>query len=125
MFGVKKYLMRKRQRIFILILSIKQNGDQMNARLLILHQIPISTPPSMECNCALVSLRQYLTKLENKILFLKPCIDNLHNSNSVFGFKICYFFRTVIPFQKDIFLPIFKKDKPWNQPIDALGLSLR
>ena len=27
----------------------------MNALLLILHGIPISTPPSMECNCAVVA----------------------------------------------------------------------
>ena len=32
----------------------KIKWDQMNALLLILHLIPISTPPSMECNSALV-----------------------------------------------------------------------
>ena len=57
-FGGQKHIfyLRKRQRIFILILSIKPNGDQMNALLLILHLIPISTPPSIDRNSALTEL---------------------------------------------------------------------
>ena len=43
----------QRQRIYILIVSIKPNGDQINALLLILHLIPISTPPSIDHNSAL------------------------------------------------------------------------
>ena len=53
----------RRQRNYVLILSnllssatyfrcLRSNGDQMNTQLLILHWIPISTPPSMECNSA-------------------------------------------------------------------------
>ena len=45
--------MWKRQRIFILILSIWSNGDQINDLLLILLLIPISTPPSIDHNSAL------------------------------------------------------------------------
>ena len=41
--------------IFILILSIRSNGDQMNALLLILHLIPISTPPTIDRNSALMA----------------------------------------------------------------------
>ena len=32
---------------------IRLGRDQMNTQLLILHCIPISTPPSMECNSAM------------------------------------------------------------------------
>ena len=53
-FGVKNIFFVKSHRIFILIFSIRSNGDQMNALLLILHLISISTPPSMEYNSALV-----------------------------------------------------------------------
>ena len=53
----------RRQRIYVLILSnllssatyfrcIRSNGDLVNPQLLILHWIPISTPPPMECNSA-------------------------------------------------------------------------
>ena len=43
--------------IIIVILSIRSNGDQMNNLLLILHFIPISTPPSIDHNSAVVSGR--------------------------------------------------------------------
>ena len=49
----KNIYLWKRQRILILILSIRSNGDQMNTQLLILHWIPISTPPYMDCNSAM------------------------------------------------------------------------
>ena len=53
-FWGKKYLFVKETKDFILILSIRSNGDHMNTRLLILHWIPISIPPSMECNFAVL-----------------------------------------------------------------------
>ena len=58
--GQKNICLWKRQRTFILILSIRSNGDHMNTQLLILHWIPIITPPSMECNCALVICGQHV-----------------------------------------------------------------
>ena len=76
--------MWKRHRIFILILSIRSNGDQMNVLLLILHWIPISTLPSMECNSALVKdvklqnilLTDIGISLKNIILHMKQKIKN-------------------------------------------------
>ena len=52
----KIFFLWKRQRICILILSIRSNGDQMNTLLLILHCSPINTPPSMECNSAMTTM---------------------------------------------------------------------
>ena len=68
--------MWKRQRIFILILSIKPNGDQMNALLLILHWIPISIPPSTECNSALflIPLEVYIWRRKEQVHSL--CVDS-------------------------------------------------
>ena len=43
----------KETKDFYFNLSIRSNGDQMNVLLLILHWIPISTLPYMECNSAL------------------------------------------------------------------------
>ena len=57
-----------RQRIFIFILSLRSNRDQMNALLLILHWIPISTPPSMECNSALIEAYFEIYNFEPNLL---------------------------------------------------------
>ena len=40
----------KETKDFYLNLTIRSNGDQMNALLLILHLIPIITPPSIDRN---------------------------------------------------------------------------
>ena len=52
--GEKKHNCHQCAKYCILILSIRSNGGQMIALLLILHWIPISTPLSMECNSAVV-----------------------------------------------------------------------
>ena len=55
---------KRSNRIYVLVLSdlmsnatyfrcIRSKRDQMNTQLLILHGIPIITPPSMECNSAM------------------------------------------------------------------------
>ena len=61
-----------RQRIFILILSIRSNGDQMNA----LHLIPISTPPSIDHNSA-VNCRFVVPTIVTWLMYLKE--NNIYN----------------------------------------------
>ena len=58
----------KETKDFFFILSIRSNGDQMNALLQILHLIPISTPPSVDRNSALKQILTSDTSLSNTSL---------------------------------------------------------
>ena len=79
--GTKIFVCERDKGIFFKILSIRSNGDQMNALILILHLIPISIPPSMEFNCAMAKALQRCNSifvLPMVTLYCIPSKENWH-----------------------------------------------